>query len=173
MQGPAWINILQQVPLAYHDKLMLVTAAGTEISIQSVVRMEDDYLLLRGRLAGTTDTGRAFFLPYDQINYLGFQQAIPEAELRAFYGDKADTAPVAVATPAADAAPPPAVEEAPLIAEDVPPGPPKQTPLPEPPKTTVRAPVVGKNSILERLRARSHSGGGSHSGTGVKPAADK
>src|SRR5262245_56543250 len=168
MQGAAWIALMQQIPESYHDKLTLVTVSGTEICLNVLVRLEDEYMLIRGRLAGTTDTGRAFFIPYDQITYLGFQQSIPEAELRAIYGDKPEPAVAAPAEPTAVAPEPTTVAEGtPATAEDVPAGPPKQTPLPEPVKPVVRTPVLGKNSILERLRARSHTG------SAVKPGSDK
>ena len=152
MQSSAWIALLQQVPVSYHDKLALVTVAGTEIAINSLVRLEEEYLLFRGRLSGTTDTGRAFFLPYDQINYLGFQHPIPEAELRAIYGETVEAAPPPAVTPV------PETEEAPVAAADVTASPPKQTPPPELARTPLRPSVLGKNSILERLRARTHAG---------------
>jgi outer membrane biosynthesis protein TonB len=165
MDRARWLELLRRIPAAYHDSLALTTSSGVEISAQALVRLEEDYVVVRGRLGGTTDTGRLFFVPYDQINFLGCIRVLTEAEVLALYGEGP---PAAVA--AAPAAPPP---EAPPPAEAAPPEPPKAEaepaptppvapePPPEPPPPAPRA-LPDKAKILERLRARSHS-------TGFKP----
>src|SRR5262249_53533130 len=57
MQSRTWISLLNRIPQELQDFLVLVTSIGTEISIQSILRIEEEYIVLRGRLAGTTDTG--------------------------------------------------------------------------------------------------------------------
>lgn len=69
------------------DSLMLMTTIGMEISIQNVVAMEQEHMVIRGRLAGTADMGRVFFVPYDQINYLGFQKEMKQSQIQALVGD--------------------------------------------------------------------------------------
>ena len=161
MQSSSWRALFRQIPVAYHEKLSIVTTAGIEICINLVVRAEEDYMLIRGRLSGTTETGRAFFLPYDQINYIGFLQPIPEAELRAIYGETMAPAPPKESPSEPVTEEQPAESEAPLTPT------PHQTPPPELGRPPVRPTTVGKNSILERLRARSNSG------TGIRPPPDR
>jgi hypothetical protein len=145
MQSAAWIGLLKRFPPAQQDSLMLLTTIGTEITIQAFLRLEEEYLVFRGRVAGTTDTGRVFFIPYDQINYLGFHKAVKEADVYALYGEEP---PLAV--------PPPPVEEAVACAAPLP----ETSPVPaaaaepasppEPPAEKQPSKVV----LLERLRAR-------------------
>lgn len=89
MQSSSWIALLKIIPPAQQDNIVLTTNNGTDIAVQSVIRAERDFLVLRGRLTGTTDGGGFFFLPYDQIVYLGFQRPWKEAEIRAMFGEVA------------------------------------------------------------------------------------
>ena len=86
MQSSAWIELLRLVPEKQHQNLLVLTAIGNEIAVQDIVRMEPDYLVVRGRLAGTSDLGRAFFIPFDRIVYIGYQKVVPQAELYGLYG---------------------------------------------------------------------------------------
>ena len=85
MQNSAWVALLRLLPPAAHANLMLVTTIGQEIAIQDVLRMEPDYLMIRGRMAGTTDAGRVFMIPYSSIHYLAFQKAMKVEEVNAVF----------------------------------------------------------------------------------------
>jgi hypothetical protein len=85
MQGTAWIAVLRRIPAALHDCIMLVTTAG-DVMVQNLVRFERDYLVVRGRMAGSTDTGRVLFIPFDQISYAGLTRALDDAELQQLLG---------------------------------------------------------------------------------------
>ena len=87
MQTRSWMKLLQRIPSEQHDILVLLTSIGVEINLQRIMRMEDEFLVVRGRLAGTTDTGRVFFIPYSQINYLGFNKDISEAQLQGLFSE--------------------------------------------------------------------------------------
>jgi hypothetical protein len=138
---------------------MVVTAIGTEMAIQNILRIEEDFVVIRGRLAGSSDTGRVFFLPYSQINYAGFQKALKEDEFNALFGE--NEPPIAEAAAAVP-------EPAPVV---LPSGP--TTPLPpsksavsptggltatDRPRNSNRPPLPLKSQLLERLRSRSHQG---------------
>ena len=86
MQGSAWVQLLRLLPPEHLDKLMLITVNGTEINLQSVLRTDPDYLTIRGRLAASTEAGRVFFIPYDQICLLGYKEGIPEAKIQEMFG---------------------------------------------------------------------------------------
>jgi hypothetical protein len=127
---------------------MLVTSSHTEIAVQCVLRIDHEFMAIKGRLAGSQDAGRLFFIPYDQIDYLGFQQAVRESEFHEIFDSLTVPAPAAVAAPAAPAAaePPPAApdrepEAAPPVAPSL--------------SGVSRPPTPIKSAVLERFRARS------------------
>src|SRR5205807_8003035 len=78
--------------------------SGIEVSIQTVLRAEEKYLVIRGRLGGTTDGGRIFFIPYDQVGYLCINIEMPETQIQAMFGEPRPQAstmpPAAAAVPA-------------------------------------------------------------------------
>jgi hypothetical protein len=160
MLSPAWIALLRRIPPLQHDNLVVTTTIGGEISVQNIVRMEDEYLIIRGRTAGTSDNGRVFFIPYDQISRLAFQKEVKEPEIHALYAEpNPDTA----------AAQPRKQEEVEFSQEKVEAAP----TLPPPPQpgrnekqtqetatTPVRAPIPSRQALLERLRqARNQTAG--------------
>jgi hypothetical protein len=104
MQNNAWVELLRQVPPKLHQNLLVMTAVGNEIAVQDIVRLEPEYLVIRGRLAGTSDLGRAFFIPFDRIIYIGFQKPVLPTELYGMYG-AAPPEPRVESQPAAATAP--------------------------------------------------------------------
>jgi hypothetical protein len=146
MQGSAWFSILQKIPPAQHDNLVLMTNTGLEIVLQGILRIEPEFLVARGRMAGTTDTGRMLFLPFDQITYLGFHKRVTEAEVRAMF----DSPGLPFSTAAAKAEPgASAPEEAPVGEEPAPsPG------TPAAPAAPVKPAPPSKTTLLARLRSR-------------------
>lgn len=151
MRGDLWIDLLRKIPTEYHDKLVLVSSVGLEISLQAVVRTEEHYAVVRGRLAGTNEVGRIFFIPYDQINFLGIQKVVLASEVHAMFGEMVeDTAAEAVLAASAR----PAVEEGAKVEEK-----------PQPTAPTASAakldakPRFSKLELLARLRARSNDSG--------------
>jgi hypothetical protein len=163
MQNTAWIALLRLVPPAQQENIVLTTSNNTDIAVQSIIRAEKDFLVLRGRLTGTTDGGGFFFLPYDQIVYLGFQRPWKEAEVRAMFGEIEPAAAAAeTASPDEEAAAPPAEEPAPASR---PPeagkpaahaSPASQTSRGSSPK--IRDGIPNKAALLEKLRSRRSEG---------------
>jgi hypothetical protein len=155
MHDSAWMKLLRHIPASDQSKLMLVTSSGTEITIQCILRIDPECLALRGRLAGSTDSGRVFFVPYAHIDYFGFQQPLKEAEFHELFASLDELAA------AAPAEPPPAP---PAVALDSA-APPKPPANPTPP----RGPSVIKSTVLEKFRARSIS----NPGTQNRPPLDE
>lgn len=150
MQGSSWLAFLEKVPAEQLDNLLFITNNGTGIAVKGVIRAESDYIVIRGRLLGAAEEGGGFFfVPYDQINFVGFQRQIKEAVVLSMYDGKAPptklgSTPKADGTDAAEAASAPA--PAPTAAPDS-----DSAGTPRP----VAAP--GKAALLERLRARRSS----------------
>ncbi len=150
MHDAAWVKLLRHIPVHEHSNLMLVTTTGTEIAIQALLRIDPECLALRGRLAGSTDAGRVFFVPYAHIDYFGFQQPLKETEFHELFGNlellsaaESPTAPSVSSSVAPNSA-----EPAPTSAS-----------LP-------RSPAAIKSMVLEKFRARSAS----NSGTQTRPS---
>ena len=148
MHGASWSNILQLIPAEQHAKLVLITHNNTEIHVQGILHTANDYLLIRGRLAASTDAGRVFFIPFDQMHYLAFRDPLSEADTLALLGLQPGapaTRPPAPSRPAettvTEATPPPAA------------------------KSSINTSGAhAKAALLERLRrARGQDGGGPHS----------
>jgi hypothetical protein len=148
MQNTAWVTLLRLVPPVLHNSLVIMTTIGQEFAVQNIFRLEEEYLVIRGRMAGTSDAGRAFMIPYNQINFVGFTKPMKEHDLTAVYngtytgalnseGENA-AAPV-VETPAPEPVEPPPAE--------VP------TPAPAPPPAPEKKPP-SRVLLLERVRAR-------------------
>ncbi len=95
MQSTHWISLLKKLPAEVHNQLSVVTVGGTEVILQAILQLEGECLVFKGRLAASQDTGRVFFVPYDQIDYIGFTRLVGEDEFRAWFGDAPAQAPAA------------------------------------------------------------------------------
>src|SRR2546423_9917533 len=82
----AWITLFRRIPSDLHDALALGMATGAEIVVQKIVKLEPDFMMIRGRLAGTQDSGRVVFIPYPQLTYVAVQRALTDAESEAIFG---------------------------------------------------------------------------------------
>jgi hypothetical protein len=143
MQSSAWKAIFNRIPREHHEIMMVVTSIGIEINVRNIQLLEPDYVIIRGRLGGTTDAGRLFFVPYDQINYVTFNKEIKEQQVAEMLGMEAppEKGPIPEGENvqhATEATPEPEKETAPHAAAE-----------PAKPATP-----PGKMALLERIRAR-------------------
>lgn len=147
MQAKTWMQLIEKVPPHLRDGLGLITASGVEINITSVMRMEEEFFVIRGRLMGSTDANHTFFVPYDQINCVIFQRMLKEPEIMAWF----DGPPAVAASPA-----PAQAAAADQLAEDAAVEPAAQTlSTASATQTGAASPFPGKAAILERLRKRT------------------
>jgi hypothetical protein len=130
MLNASWATLLRQIPVDQHDQLMLHTANGTNITIQSLLRIDFEFVIFKGRLTGSQEQGRLFILPYSNIDYFAFTRTVKEEEFAALFAN--------VNIPDPDAPPKPAAVEEPR-------------PVLKPSRQG--APV--KSSVLERFRTRN------------------
>jgi hypothetical protein len=87
-------DILDKLPADDLSKTVLNLRFGSAVTIDAVARREADYLVIRGRENGTTDEGRAFFVPYEDILYIKIDRVLKVDELKRMYGEKV-AAPIA------------------------------------------------------------------------------
>ena len=52
-----------------------------------VARYEENYVVFSGREGGTSDEGRGFFVPYDEVSYIRIERPIRVGELKTMYGE--------------------------------------------------------------------------------------
>jgi hypothetical protein len=161
MHSAAWVKLLRHVPEREQGNLMLVTTGGTEIAIQCLLRIDPECLAVKGRLAGSQDAGRVFFIPYSHIDYFGFQQPVKESDFHELFGNLELTdAAILAAPPAVVAAP---VAPSATLAVPEPAAPPSK------PSLTPRNPLAIKSSVLEKFRSRSTT----NPGTQLRPPLDE
>jgi hypothetical protein len=60
---------------------------GGMITIDSLIRSEEEYMVIRGREGGSTDEARGFFVPYDDVCYLKLDRVIKGNEILRMYGE--------------------------------------------------------------------------------------
>lgn len=87
MQSTDWIELFSLIPPEQHNTLILMTQSRIELSVEQVLRLEPTYVAIRGRLCGSTDDGRVFFIPYAQLTYVNINRYVKEEEIRSLYGD--------------------------------------------------------------------------------------
>lgn len=151
MHAAAWTALFRRIPVELHDSLALVTNTTLEILVQSILRLEDDYLILRGRVAGTSDAGRIILVPFDQLTFVGCNKRMMDPEVEALFGAEHFPAPDPEPAQATTEAPP---ASAPLQEA---PAPSALAQAPEPSgnsPTPARPAPVSKSVLLARLRQR-------------------
>lgn len=90
MRNEEWVSLFKIFPESEHPKLVVVLSSGTEIAIERLFRLEPTFACIRGRLAGTEDTGRLFFTPYTQMTYLKIDRVVKESEVAKIFGETVD-----------------------------------------------------------------------------------
>ena len=63
----SWIAMFRRIPGNLQDVLSLGLNTGAEIVVQKIIKLEPDFMIVRGRVAGTQDTGRIVLIPYAEI----------------------------------------------------------------------------------------------------------
>jgi len=105
--------LTKRIPEDYHPQVNFCLRNGMVLSMDAVARFEENYVVFRGREGGTSDDGRAFFVPYEEVTYIRIERVVRMGELKKMYGesgfvDAEDrlSAPAGGATPAGTQAPP-------------------------------------------------------------------
>src|SRR5687768_7582415 len=80
-----WIDMLRLVPEAERTKLVIVLVNGTELCVDTIVRYEEAFVVMRGRVGGQIEEARGFFVPYDQMLYLRLDRVMKVDELQAYF----------------------------------------------------------------------------------------
>jgi len=143
LREQAWL-LLNVIPEADLTKTVLMLKNGVSINVDTIFRKEKEYLMVRGREAGSNDEGRAFFLPYEEISYIKIERLVRLNELRAMYGEAPQTAGLADGDDVLSETPPAASSlKATVIA----------------PAAAMDPAAIAKQNLLDRIRhARTSAG---------------
>jgi hypothetical protein len=139
MQNADWAAIFRQFPADMHAQLVLVLNNRMEVSIETIFRIEPTYLMVRGRMGGTTDGGILYMVPYSQMTAVYLFRQIIEEEVAAIFGSPSSSNKTLQRSANGTERP-------------VAPGPSQSTPIPGFGKAP-EATAVARNNLLERLRA--------------------
>jgi hypothetical protein len=162
MQCEMWVWLLRRVPPEQHNQLMMVTRSGVEIALQVLLRIEAEFVAVKGRLAGSQDAGRVFLIPYDNIDYFGFQRDVKESEFDEIFGTgtlTCDTPAQTSAAAVAVAGPPASVTSLPIPVE-----------MSHSTSVSQKTPLPLKSEVLERFRSRIAGASQSLSGVQQRPS---
>ncbi len=143
MSGDDWKAILALIPADEVGKFVLALLGGNEICLDTIIRIEEKFLVVRGRLSGQIEEGRAFFVPLNKINYVRWEKIVRLDELRGLFTDDAMLVASEVRSGELEAAPPTELMPRPPL-------PPLQ------PSTDSASPsnnTNARNNLLERIRA--------------------
>ena len=81
------VELFKRIPETSHAQVNFVLHNQFTLCVDVVVRFEPTYLVFRGREGGTTDEGRAFFVPYEEIAYVRVERVVRLGELKQMYGE--------------------------------------------------------------------------------------
>jgi hypothetical protein len=161
------MEMFKRIPEGMHPQVNLVLRNTFSLAVDTVARFEETYIVFRGREGGTSDDGRAFFVPYDEISYIRVERVVRVGELKQMYGEQGYQ----------DSEDRFAEMERQLLEQaGIPVAPPKpvptstpMTPMPTPAPTAAPGPVpvlasdpasIARQNLLDRIRAaRANLGG--------------
>jgi hypothetical protein len=146
-----WISMFRRIPADLHDTLVLELRTGTELVLQGIIKLEPDFMIIRGRVSGTQDSGRVVMIPYGEIAYLAVTRILKDPEVEAIFGKGAPPAVTALPAAATDASAttPAGTQSDPAASKDE---------ATSTPAETVNVPKkpdqMSKNMLLAKLRER-------------------
>ncbi len=87
MQRDAVYDLITKIPKDDVSKTVVTLRFNSSITLDAVVRFEGEYMVVRGREAGTNDDGRGFFLPYEDILFIKLDRMMRLSDFQRMYGE--------------------------------------------------------------------------------------
>jgi hypothetical protein len=79
-----WPTIFHSFRAEDHKFLVVSTSNGLEVAVQEILRVEEGLVMIRGRIAGTADSGRLFLLPFAQLSSVYVNRPVRMEEVDLF-----------------------------------------------------------------------------------------
>jgi hypothetical protein len=147
------VEMFKRIPERMHQYVNLVMHNQAVLSVDVVARFEPTYLVIRGREGGTTDEGRAFWVPYDEVSYVRVEQVLKLGDLKRLYGEEHADAEDALGRQAE-------AEEAAKAEAEARSQPKSDLTATPPPASAPTDPAsVAKQNLLDRIRAARANAG--------------
>ena len=150
MQREDCVAMFERIPEKDHSYVVVVMKNQFNLTVDQIAKFEKVFMAFRGREGGTTDEGRSFFVPYEEIAYLRIERVVKLSELKAMFGDTGHI-------DSEDRLAQPEQEKKPASLTDTP------LPLPLPVAPTDPA-SIAKQNLLDRIRAARNNAAGSATG---------
>ena len=141
-----WVAMFRRIPANLQETLALVTNTGAEVVVHKILKLEPEFIILRGRLSGTQDN-RVMIMPYAGLALITVTRVLKDTEVEAIFGKGAPSA--AADLPSVPAGEKPVSEAPDEVAEEPP-------PEVEPAKKPV---PVSKSALVAKLRDRLKDSG--------------
>jgi hypothetical protein len=163
MRREECVDLFKRIPEEMHPQVNFVLRNQFVVTVESIARFEPAFVVFRGREGGTSDDGRAFFIPYEEICYIRIEREVRMGELKKMYGetgyiDSEDRLETVKKPSASDTPAPKSALELPT---------PQPTPTPVPVTSSDPA-SIAKQNLLDRIRAARANAGTSAKAGGAK-----
>lgn len=169
MLRDAMLDVIGRIAPGDISLTVVSLTSGAQVTIDTVLRQEEDYIVIRGREGGTTDEARLFFIPYDLVAYLKIDRMAKANDVRRMWGEAEimDSSDRMAAEAAADALGGSQAEQAKAKAAGtgsnpgtvpLPKGLPSAVPAAQAPGMDPAS--IAKQNLLDRIKAARTSAGG-------------
>ena len=82
----SWIAMFRRMPIDLHDVMAVGITTGDEIVLQRILKLEPEFMIILGRLAGTQDNGRLIIIAYAQLTYMAISRKLMDNEIGLIFG---------------------------------------------------------------------------------------
>lgn len=130
MTNADWVLLFRRIPETDHARVVITLITGVDLYIDAFYRLEEGFVVLKGRFGGSTDEGRGFFVPYTEILCVRIDRVVKEEEIQEYFPESPTLARKSGSL------------ETPII-------PPSERPTP----TVPTDPAAASKLLLERIRA--------------------
>jgi hypothetical protein len=89
MRNEEWLQMLRLIPESQQNQIVIMLQNGVDLVVETIFRLESNYLVMRGRRGGDVDENRAFFVPYSQMLCFRLERVVKLNELYALFGETA------------------------------------------------------------------------------------
>lgn len=84
MDANSWQKLFGSFRPEDQQNLVIAVLGGLEVAVQQIARVEEEIVMIRGRVAGQAENGRLFILPYTRINSVYVNRAVQLEEVELF-----------------------------------------------------------------------------------------
>lgn len=84
MDATAWRSLFESFRPEDQKSLLIRTSDGFEVAVEMIARIEQDVVLIKGRLAGSAEGRRIFIIPFDKLSTILVNRVVTNDEIPLF-----------------------------------------------------------------------------------------